>query len=48
MTYCFRDVDRMFGKPNRRIIGKTVMIESMDEKCAMNGWRERRVVSESE
>ena len=33
-------VDRMFGRPSRRIIGETVRIEGLDEQSAMNGRKE--------
>ena len=33
-------VDKMFGKPSRRIIGETVRIDCLDEPIAKNGRKE--------
>jgi len=32
-----RIVDRMFGRPSRRIIRETVRVEGLDERSAMSG-----------
>ena len=39
VDFSLRVVDRMFEN-RRRVIGDTVRIETVDEKCAMNGRRE--------